>query len=136
MADLKYIYSISLLIIKDHFLPFPYFQVSPLKYVMDGTTPLRVLGLKDETRTIKCALFQDNAEISYTSGNVVKIQGVYSKQFHNQPQLTSSSKSPVKVEVTIFFSIQTKKEINIFPKNHTFFKSIILSSHHIHIKKL
>ena len=58
----------------------------------EGTLPVRCLGLKDETKAVKVALFQDLAkqEYMYLPDTVVEFSGLYKKMYAGQEQLVAS----------------------------------------------
>jgi hypothetical protein len=58
--------------------------------------------MKDKVGMAKVCLFSRNAEMNYEEGDVVQITSVYSKQFLNMPQLTTTSDS--RCQVNCIFS--------------------------------
>lgn len=74
-----------------------YFQVSPLSFRMEGTLPVRCIAVKDETATVKVALFDKLATSTYTEGSAVEVSSVYKKTFNNRDQLTTTRESSCQV---------------------------------------
>jgi len=56
----------------------------------EGTLPVRCLGLKDGTKAVKVALFQELAQQEYLPDTVVEFSGLYKKMYAGQEQLVAS----------------------------------------------
>ena len=108
---------------------FDLFQTSPLKYTRDGTLPTKFLAIKDSTKTVKIALFGEDAQNDYNPNDVMAITDVYRWKASE----TLSTKQTSKVEVCTCHTVHTT--------NNFFFKCYvpegtsggILKSHHLSV---
>ena len=68
-------------------------QVSPVKYVQEGTLPIISIILKDKTGSAKACLFGQNPELNFESRNMVEDPKLYC----NVTQLTSTATTKCQV---------------------------------------
>lgn len=81
------------------------FQYSPVK-VVRGDMSLKYLALKDEQHRppVKIALFAQQANASYSKGDVLRITDVYRYTSSTEPSLSTKKSSKIEVlSYLIFF---------------------------------
>lgn len=63
----------------------------------EGTLPVRILGVKDETARAKVCLFSDKATTAFRRHDVLEISSVYPKTHNNNKTLCASRDTTLEV---------------------------------------
>lgn len=71
--------------------------MSPLKFRLEGTLPVRCIGVKDESGYAKVIAFAEAAEATYEPNTAIEVSAVYMKKWKNKAQLNFSKSSECQV---------------------------------------